>query len=719
MKIKNLILILFAFVVSFADYWISGKVTGDLFPYSPMGKFIIEFYGTDPSLYVGIETSISISDLGKYTYAVPNGQQGLTLTPIKNGYNFQPTSRDIGTVNDPYSNQDFLAIDIMAPTANVTAPTGSIVINVENTIRVTLEDNSGFVVEYKYYSTNNGSDYTLLGTVNATTQIEQMAWPTNNMSIKEWAFTPTILSDEYKIMVEVTDAGSKTGTGYSATFSVIDNTNPSVTLTSPNGSELWDITSTYNITWTATDNISIASKDIYYSINNGSDWIKLDNSSGNTGTWPWTIQSTPSNLCKVRVRAYDQSGNIGQDISDAVFEVQEIPDIINPVVSDITPVEGESIQRGSTYDITWTATDNKGVEKISIYLDTGSGYSELGSIDPIPETWSWSVPSTEHLNSTVRIYAYDAAGNQGEGLSGVFKIKDVDSIPPEISVFEPAKGRIVNGGMPISVRFYASDNFTLSWVSIYQSIDGESTYTISKSIAYSETDPMNIGIGSVDISTSFFDAYDQCKMKVILYDAEGNDSIGYSDSLFQIVDIYPPRISITPPPDTLESGADYNISWNAYDHVGVSYVLLLLSTNNGTIELDSICPDTDTGSYLWNVPQLNASNCYFKAQAFDAAGNDSIGISSLFSIVDNVVNVVNNIAIPKKFGIRITSHAIIIGMEKTAKVSIGIYALSGRKILGKTEVLSAGYHTIQRASAKGIYILRVKRADKELIKKIY
>ena len=137
-----------------------------------------------------------------------------------------------------------------------------------------------------------------------------------------------------------------------------DTEDPSVTVTSPNGGENWAIGSSHNITWTATDDVGVTTIDIDYSTNNGGAWDPIVTDQANDGTYPWTVYAVPTTQALVRVKAHDAVGNIGSDVSNAVFTIS---DQTAPTVTVTSPNGGETWATGSSHDVTWTATDNIGV----------------------------------------------------------------------------------------------------------------------------------------------------------------------------------------------------------------------------------------------------------------------------------------------------------------------------------------------------------------------
>ena len=90
-----------------------------------------------------------------------------------------------------------------------------------------------------------------------------------------------------------------------------------ITVTSPNGGESWAVGSNQNITWTSTG--TIANVNIDYSTNSGSNWTPVAANTINDGSYNWTVPSTPSVNCLVRVS--DAADSDPTDSSNAVFTI--------------------------------------------------------------------------------------------------------------------------------------------------------------------------------------------------------------------------------------------------------------------------------------------------------------------------------------------------------------------------------------------------------------
>jgi hypothetical protein len=127
------------------------------------------------------------------------------------------------------------------------------------------------------------------------------------------------------IKVIAHDAAANTGEDVSdAVFMISDGTGPDVTVTSPNGGEEWDIGTTYDITWMATDNVGVTSITIVFSGDGGAtypDTVSKDEA--NDGVYSWAVDVGATTSGRIKVVARDGDGNLGEDTSDGDFEIYD------------------------------------------------------------------------------------------------------------------------------------------------------------------------------------------------------------------------------------------------------------------------------------------------------------------------------------------------------------------------------------------------------------
>ena len=311
-----------------------------------------------------------------------------------------------------------------------------------------------------------------------------------------------------------------------------DTTPPQVTVVRPNGGEVFYVGAQDTIKWIATDNVGVDTVSIYYSVDGGGTYpYTVATGEPNDSTYVWTIPSTLSDSCKVKVVAYDVFSNEGSDTSDSRFTIAPPPDVTPPQVTVVRPNGGEIFYAGSQDTINWIATDNVGVDSVNLYYSTDGGSTfpyTIATSEPNDSTCIWTIPGTLSDSCRVKVVAYDAALNQGSDASdNNFTIDSPpDVTPPQVTVVRPNGGEIFYVGSQDTIKWGATDNVGVDSVNIYYSIDGGATFPYT--VATSEPND------SVYVWTIPDTLSDECIVKIVAYDPSLNTGEDTSDALFSI-----------------------------------------------------------------------------------------------------------------------------------------------------------------------------------------
>jgi hypothetical protein len=195
-----------------------------------------------------------------------------------------------------------------------------------------------------------------------------------------------------------------------AVFSISPFPTVPIEVLTPNGGEILEASSQYDITW---DSNGIDNVIIEYSVNNGLTWGYIGAAAASDGIYEWTVPQTDSENCLVRVSGSD-GGENPSDVSDAVFSITQPA---QASVEVLTPNGGESIGVGVEYNITWAGTDIQEV-LIEYTYDNGESWQEIDTVDALGGRYTWTVPDTVSDLCRVRI-----SGNGASDVSdAVFSI---------------------------------------------------------------------------------------------------------------------------------------------------------------------------------------------------------------------------------------------------------------------------------------------------------
>jgi subtilisin family serine protease len=321
--------------------------------------------------------------------------------------------------------QAVMFVDTIPPEVTVNVPNGGEVWTEGVTYNIDWDatDDMGVIKTNVYYSFDGGSNYILIDSLSG------------NPGNYDW-IAPNTPSNQCLVKVSVYDyayngAGNEAWDISDDFFTLQEDLDPPlVTVLQPNGGEALYWGTAQTITWNATDELGlVAATSIYYSSDGGANYDLIDSLFGNPGSYEWFIPEVFSTQCLVKVYAYDQLGNQGQDVSDNFFTIKQDPEA--PVVTVLQPNGGEVLYRGTVYTITWNATDLGKVAPTSIYYsnDGGINYNLIDSLSGNPGSYNWAVSGATSTQCLIKVYAYDKDGKQGMDVSDNFFSVALQAMP--------------------------------------------------------------------------------------------------------------------------------------------------------------------------------------------------------------------------------------------------------------------------------------------------
>lgn len=303
------------------------------------------------------------------------------------------------------------------------------------------------------------------------------------------ASIPNVDTQTAKIRLTVKDAaGNQIQVTSAGNFTIL-NTLPTVTISIPTASTVWDGGSSQQITFTTTSafNLNVDYKLEFY---NGSTWTTIT-----PGTDGWVLNQPPGlthynwtvpnnyagSAAKIRATVRDKVGRTAIHAGDSFT----IRDVTAPTVTITKPKLGDKVYNGIGTQIKWTASDNvAGNLTYTWYLSTdgGSSWQLLNSTTEsqgtLTKDWTPSVTETK-TNCKIKVTAKDAANNTGEAISDTFTIIYGTGVNPTVTLLSPNGGENWQGGTCKVIRWSATDpadptgtlNYTLQY-----SADGGSSW---------------------------------------------------------------------------------------------------------------------------------------------------------------------------------------------------------------------------------------------------
>jgi hypothetical protein len=221
--------------------------------------------------------------------------------------------------------------------------------------------------------------------------------------------------------------GSRYGVfGQRFDFSV-DSEPPDVTVMAPNGGEKVFADSSYLIRWTASDDIALASLDVFVSADAGQGFTPIaecQDLPGSAASCLWLAPAPLTLTAIVRIAAEDTSGNSASDDSDAVFKIHSG----TAKVTVANPNVNKNLRIGSLENIKWTHNlGGRATFRIELDRDDDGSYEELiAAAAPATTTqtgiFAWTVTGPPTTTARVRI---SWTGNPGSSDSSdvTFRIR--------------------------------------------------------------------------------------------------------------------------------------------------------------------------------------------------------------------------------------------------------------------------------------------------------
>ncbi|MCP4150892.1 MAG: hypothetical protein GY757_24310, partial [bacterium] len=363
----------------------------------------------------------------------------------------------------------------------------------------------------------------------------------------------------------------------------------SVTLTSPNGGESWDIGSSQTISWTSTgawrDTVRLE-----YSINNGAAWNTIALPTSASGLYRWIVPNAESTQCLVRV-----SGTSGtpSDTSNSVFSI-----VVAPTLTVTSPNGGESWLHGENRAITWTSTDMLANVQIHYSVNNGSSWASIVNDTANDGSYSWTIPDESSTTCLVRVS--DSDGSPSDTSNAVFTI-----VPPTLTVTSP------NGGE----SWHHGENRDITWTTTGSVDSLQIQYSLNNGASWSSITNNTVNDGSYFWTIPGVSST-TCLIRVREVDGSASDT---SNAEFTIA---PPILTVTTPNggEFWSVGACRDITWTTAGAVG--NVKIEYSTDSGTNWNPVTSSTSNDGRYSWTIPGTTSSNCLVRVSEIDGLPYD-------------------------------------------------------------------------------------------------
>jgi len=342
---------------------------------------------------------------------------------------------------------------------NITAPNGGELLTGGSAYTIRWQGTVTFdKIDLEY---NNGSQWVKI--IYGAADVGTYSWT-----------VPNISTTKAKVWVKGWSSSGDPADFSDSTFSIIPAPSGSITVTSPNGGEVWAKSSTENITWSSSGQVGSNVK-ISYSMDNGFNWTTIVSSTANDASYPWTLPEILADNCLVKVT--DTANSLISDVSNGVFSIGGPPQIalnktrfnFGYIKNGASPcVQTLFISNGGGGTLNWTAAADAPWINLNPTSGTGGGTVTIAINTPGLNTGSYtgtitvSDPDVGNSPQTAQVYLTVKNSNQDQMPFGTFAtpVDGLTGVAGSIAV----TGWVLDDTCVESVKIYRQVNGGLSFI---------------------------------------------------------------------------------------------------------------------------------------------------------------------------------------------------------------------------------------------------------------
>lgn len=398
---------------------------------------------------------------------------------------------------------------------------------------------------------------------------------------ENWSYQTSIINNYRAVAFSKLNTGILVGNGGKS----LKTTNggqvfpKSISIQAPNTNMNLQVGQEYTVKWTTNNIENIV---LQYSTNGGQAWITVGVLNAANQQYNWVVPNVYTENGKIRI--YDASDINIAAISDGNLTID------NKSIKLNYPNGGEHINSLSNVNITWT-TSNINNLRIEYSLNNGNSWATIINSTPASiSSYNWSVPFLAS-NNAARIRIIDTESSRADTSDAAFNI-----VSPSITINLPRNYDTIQ----------ASRNYNITW-SVINTPNVDILLSLNNGLTY-DTLAKNYSNFNNTFTYAFANQnVDRAKIRIV---SSSNPTIFAETSDFFVIRAIPVILTYPNGGEEFEVGKPMRIMW---DRVGINFITIELSTNNGTTWTNILkdYPAT-SGSYDWVVTDFPAENAIMR-----------------------------------------------------------------------------------------------------------
>ncbi len=449
-------------------------------------------------------------------------------------------------------------------------------------------------------------EYSINGAASWNTIIET----TPNNGIYFWQSLPN--ENSANCLIRVSDAVDGVPFDINdAVFSIFSTLPQEIKVLSPNGGEGWAAGSFQDIKWTSKD-VSLVK--IEYTIDNGVTWNSIVESTPSDGFYTWEQLPTGA-ATNCRVKISDATDGSPADMSNELFSITP-----EPSINLTSPNGGETLQSGSSINITWTS-ENIAQIKIEYTINGGAEWKLIA--DNIESTGTYTWENIPNVNSNqVKVKISDADDGAPSDISEK-NLSISNQIVQSLEVVSPnggefweantAKNITWNSAAVTHVKIEFTSNNGLDWTVVESSLPSSGSYDWT--------------VPNVNSTQA----------KIRISDAVDGDPIDESNATFRIKQAGTLKLISPKSGDNWVAGELNKIEWEAKN---IEKVKIEFTTSNAIYDPDADYFDDQWFNLVTNAPgaagfyetRFTIPSTEYRLRISDAEFDEPVDFSGLFTV---------------------------------------------------------------------------------------